>query len=163
MARRRFVRGIAILSLVIIAAGCAEYVLNLRTKRKAEALLRDARTLEIGKSTEEDVQRIVARYGGESGLVGSGYYDPSAKPHSVYVANSGLNWLGRTSRLLRPFGNRHWSVEVAFLMNPRTSLCRGLSRPCIPVRWRLGNSGPRGLSRAFRKPCLHPAAVSGFR
>lgn len=117
MARRLFVRGIAILSLVIIAAGCAEYVLNLRTKRKAEALLRDARTLEIGKSTEEDVQRIVARYGGESGLVGSGYCDPSAKPHSVYVANSGLNWLGRTSRLLRPFGNRHWSVEVAFLMN----------------------------------------------
>ena len=36
MARRLFVRGIAILSLVIIAAGCAEYVLNLRTKKEKQ-------------------------------------------------------------------------------------------------------------------------------
>ena len=106
---------------------CLVYVANLRTERRAEALLRDARTLELGKSTEADVRRILARYGASEGHA-SGYCDPlHEESHMVDISNSDLNLMGGKSRALRPFGNRFWHVSV-FFVTSRGYVCGVLYR-----------------------------------
>ncbi len=62
----------ATLLMIALSAYCSAYIANARTEKTAEALLRDARSLAIGESTEDDVRRLVALYGGESGGVASG-------------------------------------------------------------------------------------------
>jgi hypothetical protein len=114
--------------LVLIAlAVCLVYVMNWRTERTAEAFLSDARALELGKSTDADVQRILARYG-ESGGHASGFCDPLHETsRMVDVSNSYLNLMGGKDRALRPFGNRFWHVSV-FFVTSRGYVCAVLYR-----------------------------------
>src|SRR5215469_5179130 len=42
------------------------YLTDVFAQRKAESLLQDVRNLRVGASTEDDVQRIVKRYGHET-------------------------------------------------------------------------------------------------
>jgi hypothetical protein len=54
-----------VLGLVLVAilvVGAFQFFANLRTRRKAEALLASMRTLEIGKTTIQDAQHILTSY-----------------------------------------------------------------------------------------------------
>ena len=117
-----------ILCLALVALGvCLVYVINLRTERRAEALLSDARALELGKSTDADVQGILARYGESEGHA-SGFCDPLHETsRMVDISDSYLNLMGGKDRALRPFGNRFWHVSVFFVTN-RGYLCALLYR-----------------------------------
>ncbi|MGH9735642.1 MAG: hypothetical protein ACRD8A_13760 [Candidatus Acidiferrales bacterium] len=114
--------------LILIGLGaCLVYVVNLRTERRAEALLRDVRALQPGKSTEADAQRILARYGESEGHA-SGFCDPLHETsHMVDISNSYLNLIGGKARILRPFGNQFWHVSV-FLVTNRGYVCAVLYR-----------------------------------
>lgn len=113
--RRYLVWAALIFSLFVVIAGSAVYFANLRAERRAEALLRAAHTLEIGKSTEQDVQQIVNRHGGGKWGTVSGLCSSASAGQSAVVDSGGLNWLGLKNAAFRPFGNRYWSVETVFL------------------------------------------------
>jgi hypothetical protein len=83
--------------------------------KRAEALLHDVGTLEIGRATVQDVQRVVKMYGGEPWGVASGFCKSADTGSVITVTNKHLNWSAMKNRILRPFGNRFWSVEVVFL------------------------------------------------
>jgi hypothetical protein len=114
---------------VIIVLLCLAYIANLRTERKAEALLRDLRTLSINDSTEADVQSIVSRYGGDTGGSAGGVCAQTAINHNVWVTSSGTPVLGVDARpwKRRPFGNQAWGV-YAHLATDRGRLCAVLYR-----------------------------------
>lgn len=113
--RRCFVWAALTLSLSVLLAGIAIYFVNLRAEREAEALLRDAHTLEIGKSTEQDVQQIVDRYGGGKWGSANTLCSSANAGQAAVVTDGSLNWLGLKNAAFRPFGNRYWSVETVFL------------------------------------------------
>jgi len=93
----------------------ALYSANLSTERRADALLSDVRSLRTNVSSEKDALAILHRYGPEEPSVASGFCVSTTAGRSVILGNDTLNWLGRKSRVLRPFGNRVWSVEVTVL------------------------------------------------
>lgn len=51
----------------ILAAGCVIRIIYLRDARRAEALLNDVRSLRVGESRPNDVQRIIQKYGSNQG------------------------------------------------------------------------------------------------
>jgi hypothetical protein len=91
------------------------YGVNLSIARRADALLREARGLRTNGSSEQDTLAVLDRFGPEEPGVASGFCISTTAGRSVVLGNDTLNWLGRESRLLRPFGNGVWSVEVTVL------------------------------------------------
>jgi hypothetical protein len=153
--------------LILIALGtCLVYVVNLRTERRAQALLNDARTLELGKSTEADVRRILTRYGESEGHA-SGFCDPLHETsHMVDISNPYLNLMGGETRALRPFGNRFWHVSVFFvtshgyvcavLYRVQAALPHGVREVAIDLRYIDANHAgePYGVSNYIYKDLL---------
>jgi hypothetical protein len=91
------------------------YFANLSTERRADALLPEVRGLRTNVSSEKDALAILHRYGPQGPSVASGFCVSTTAGRSVTLRNDTLNWLGQKSQILRPFGNRVWSVEVVVL------------------------------------------------
>jgi hypothetical protein len=130
----RLLRGIAwlacLLILFVVAAECASYVANFRAASRAKGLLRDVSAMKLGITTDEEVQRIVRRYGGN---VGSRFgmercesFAPRWVPYTVDVESKVLNSLGERDLLhgtaLRHFGASMWRVSASFGIDDRGRL-----------------------------------------
>jgi hypothetical protein len=101
--------------LVLIFAGIMfEAFANLSAERRAASLLEDVRGLKVGESTSEDIQRLIARYGGEAGGMITNVCASRTNTKSVAVASDSLNWLGWRAPRVRLFGNRLWTAEANF-------------------------------------------------
>ena len=105
------------LAVSLLTAECLIFIINLRAERRAAALFQEVRSLRVGESTDADVKEIVDRYGGEAGLLPSGFCQSPDNSHSVEIRSEGLNWLGEKAAWLRPFGNRVWSISVTIVMS----------------------------------------------
>lgn len=118
------------LALVVATAECVSYVANYRAAAKAARLLRDVRALKIGVTTDEEVQRIVQRYGGD---VGPRFVQdecdsvaPRWKQYAVEVQSKMLNRIGERDLLrgtsFRQFGASMWRVDASFGVDDRGRL-----------------------------------------
>jgi hypothetical protein len=101
--------------MLIVSAEVVLCVANLRAERKAASLLRDLRKVQIGESTEIDVQHILGSYGLQQWGVTSGFCKSADAGYAAVVRNDALDRLGLRSSALRPFGNRAWSAEAVVL------------------------------------------------
>jgi hypothetical protein len=100
---------------VLLLIVCSAFVNTLRAERKARQLLNDCRSLEVGVSTEAEVQRLVREYGGEAGGLETNVCEPGRNTnHSVAVTSDSANWIGKHLPFLHPFGNRWWVAEAFF-------------------------------------------------
>jgi len=111
------VRFVAALIAFVVIGIAVEFIANLRTEKAAEALLRDVQRLKVGQSTEADIERIIAENKRESRLDHFNICSPSAETHRTEIDNRTLNWLGYQSKILRPLGNRIWTVDAYFVVD----------------------------------------------
>jgi hypothetical protein len=101
--------------LVIVIGEFTLYAANLRAANDAEGLLRDVANLQVGQSTQGDVEAIVRQYGGNAA-------GPSEQPscerydqrRAVTVTSEISDWIGWRAPILRPFGDQRWRVDAYF-------------------------------------------------
>lgn len=139
----RLLRGIAwlasLLILVVVAAECVSYAANLWAVENAKDLLRDVRGVKLGITTDEEVQRIVRRYGGN---VGSRFgtercesFAPRWKPYAVDVESKVLHSLGQRDLFLGRFGATTWRVSASFGIDDQGRLsCVDYQVRSAPIR-----------------------------
>jgi hypothetical protein len=111
----------ALMAFVVVGIG-VETIANFRTQKAADALLREVQRLNVGESTEEDINRIVAELSAESRIEHFNLCGAGVETHRTVIDNGVLNWLGYRAKILRPFGNRVWRVEADFVVD-RGKLC----------------------------------------
>jgi hypothetical protein len=104
------------LLVVVVCADCVLDVVNFLYVRKAEQLLRETGSLRVGLSTEADAHKVLDKYG-SAGSQTSGFCRSSNTILSANVTNHTLDWLGRRSPMLRPFGNRNSGADVIVLID----------------------------------------------
>lgn len=101
--------------LVIVIGELTLYAANLRAAKDAEGLLQDVRNLQVGRSTQDDVEAIVRQYGGNvdgpSERPGCERYD---RTRAVTVTSQISDWIGWRAPFLRPFGDQRWRVDTYF-------------------------------------------------
>lgn len=95
-----------------LAALSGVYTVNFYTLRQAESLIRDVQTVDLNRSTVEDVQRILARLGRAVNHSEARLCSSDDDEYFARVSSPTLNWLGERSSKLRPFGNRVWTVTA---------------------------------------------------
>jgi hypothetical protein len=140
--RRTVLWIIASLVFLAAAAECASYVANYRAAAKARSLLKDVRSLQPGRSTLEQVQQIVRRYGATNSRFWLGQCEsmnPYWKPYATTVQSTILNRLGEFDRMhdssLRQFGANQWIVAASFGVDQQGRLsCINIDVRSVPLR-----------------------------
>jgi hypothetical protein len=112
-----------VLGLVTCVGLVLTYFANLRATEAAKSVLEEVSKLQVGKSTETDVQLLVNENGGENGGEITGVCGPNGRSHSFAVKSVALDWMGSKSVVLRPFGNRVWTVNVFLVTDDDQRLC----------------------------------------
>jgi hypothetical protein len=126
------------LALLAAAVESASYIANYRAAAEAVRLLRDVRTLEVGRTTGKQVQQLVRTYGGDVGQrfwpVECGSVSPQRRAYAVDIQSKLLNRIGEYDRLhdtgFRQFGATQWWVDASFGIDSRGYLS------CIDVYFR---------------------------
>lgn len=92
-----------------------------RSGSSATALLQEVRSVTPGQTADEDIQRIVQKYGGDTGRQWGDdceQFVPSAKTYAVDVESKWDNWIGARDILhrthLRVFGATVWRANAFF-------------------------------------------------
>lgn len=114
---KRRMLGWIIFSIMLFAIGqeTLVFILNASAQREAEAILKEVRTFEVGRSNGADVDNVVRRYGGgESAHIG-GICPEASRTESISVVPKIANLLGW--RIPRLFGNRVWLMEAQFVID----------------------------------------------
>jgi hypothetical protein len=97
--------------IAIVAAECMVFGIQFDNRRKAELLLKNVRTIYVGRSTESDVRNVIGSIGGNTIPAQS---SASTLSYNVWIANGFLNQLGMKFPVLRRFGLEPWGVTAAF-------------------------------------------------
>src|SRR5208282_4853251 len=102
------------------------FALNFRAQRRAEAFLREARTLRLRASTIRDLGPTVERY--DRGPGGLSDLCPSAdRSYSVRVASDTVNLLLLRFPILQRISIRPWQVALVILLQGETVCYVGYS------------------------------------
>jgi hypothetical protein len=132
--------------LVLLVLECALCLSNLRAAHRARQLFEEVRSLSPGQSTDQGIQRIVQKYGGDTGRRWGndcGQVGPSAKTYAVDVESEWDNWIGSRDILhnihLRLFGATVWRANAFFGLQDGHLTC---------VHYRVV-SIPRGAASAY--------------
>jgi len=162
---RPYARHIAVTSggflIPLFIVVSALYFANRREIQRAESLASDVAALRINETTEDEIERIVARYGGEAGDQAGGFCQGDVRGHSVRVDGGLLDYFGKYlgSRL---FGNRIWDVNAIFnLSNGRLCYADYYLRASLPEGYSINLTG-RALQSAPDFP-LYSADVVRHR
>jgi hypothetical protein len=103
----------ALVLVLLLGLGGAEYLLNLRAQNDAQCLLQAVRALKVGESTADDVRRVAGRFGNVD-IPFAGYCDNLDSVQSIEVSSVTLDRLGRMMPALRWFGNSAWKASAQF-------------------------------------------------
>src|ERR1700690_1954485 len=117
-----FRAAVVVLCAIIILEGALVWA-NFRTRRRAEALFASLQGLQIGASTSEDVQPILASYNVQQETTANCYTMPSAASYSILVTNNTVDYLGYTFPMLLRLGIRPVSF-TAMLSFADDRLCQ---------------------------------------
>jgi hypothetical protein len=111
---------LGILVTVFTLAFGVAYTANYRAYRRATELLGDTRATTLGVTTDDEIVKIVHRYGDNSEDQSSQacqVLEPGWKSYSVQVESKTLNWIGESDlkrgTILRPFGAPVWRANVS--------------------------------------------------
>lgn len=118
---------------LVLASILIGYVDNFQARKRAEHLLRDLQTLNVGTSTAEDAMRIITRYGGSEMNLKTDPHDvapwgigPCSGPHprfGIRVAPDLVNRSVDALPLLRYLGFHIWGVAATVDVNDSKVLC----------------------------------------
>ncbi len=108
-------QGVFAFTVLILTIYLAIFAVNSMHRRNAESLLRDVRTLKVGESKTEDVQRIMFRYGGGPTQGHSSFCDSADAAYGTSVGSRTLNRVGQAVPILRHLGLRPWTLGVMVL------------------------------------------------
>lgn len=116
--------------LLLLTAEILILVANVRTRRQAEALLRDMRSIKVGESTTDDILRIVQHY--PAAPKGSSSACAADESHSIRIANDAMNRFAFATPALRVFGARPAGIVATFLLQKGHACYLSYSFAVIP-------------------------------
>jgi hypothetical protein len=110
------VRFTGVLVALMLLGLAWEYFENSRKVNEAKSLLDAFSSLQVGKSTLEDIDVFVSHNGVETRSVqigGACRQAPDAQVRATLVQSHVLNWLGMRNGTLRIFGNTVWMLGLS--------------------------------------------------
>jgi hypothetical protein len=152
--RRVFLGLSAALAFLVVAALSGLYAVNRYTLRRADSLIRDVQKIDLNRSTAEDVQRILAQSGRVVNHSEAKLCSADDDEYSARVSNPMLNWLGERNSVLRPFGNRFWTVTAGVVVDHGRACA--ISVYIYAVRERETISGHVSYELDFSSPASTP-------
>lgn len=114
---RWILRGFAVLVSLALTLFLAIYSFDFRQKSKAEALLKDIRTLRVGQSTKADVERIMSHHGGGPSQSSTSSCDPVDGAYDVWTGSETIVWLEQSIHLLSHLGRRMWGTAATVILH----------------------------------------------
>jgi hypothetical protein len=114
---------IGIVVLLFVCTQILVFAINKRGQLQAQALLAQISTLEIGRSSPDDVLRVVKQFPFETGTSSSSDCPSADVSYSIIVGSNAVNRASLTFPFIRRIGVKPWSV-VAMLQVAKGRLCR---------------------------------------